>query len=165
MKKNSLKEQLDELSEYDDDEVVEYYPFDPEEKDYTFLELLAGIAVVAVIVALVIFFFTENKLYNLTGFGVGVLLAFFVVSHINYTAGRAVQLLSTQVKSYVIRCYIFRLFVVGVAMVAAFALGIGHMLFILLGIMTLKVSVYMHPVTDIVFKKIFVKGGRECDRK
>ncbi len=155
--KNIIERSREIDEEYEDDEIITE-GFDPEQGTHTFVELVLGIAIFSLIAAIFILVLSQDRMYDLAGFLVGAAIALFMVWHMNRTIRVSVDMTEDNAKSYMIKHYVIRTLVCFVVMVAVVVFKIGNIILTLLGIIGLKVAVYLQPFTDKCFKKM-KKGG------
>ena len=148
---NSIEE------EYKDDEIV---PVDGDEErtDYTLVELFVEILIYGIIGAVLILLFSSKRIYNLSGFLVGIVISLFMLWHIDWTIKRAMDGFESGAKSVMVKHYVIRTLVCVGLMSLVIISRKGNIILMIVGIMGLKVAVYLQPITDKLFLKI-KKGG------
>lgn len=127
-------------------------------KNETLKELLLGIAIVGVLAQIVLLIFWNRHLFHAIGLWTGILLAMGIAIHMKRSIEDGLDLMGEEGVKYMKKAYLLRTAVACVIMAVVMYLKWGNPLTILLGVMTLKISVYMQPcIHNIKEKK--KKGG------
>ncbi|MBE5939475.1 MAG: hypothetical protein E7266_03665 [Lachnospiraceae bacterium] len=124
----------------------------------TLMELLAGILVYSIPVEIIILFVTERKLFSSVGFLAGVALAVFMTIHMAIIVEESVSRGEEGALKHVRFGYIIRIVVFLIVFLGLFFLGIGDVITALFGLISLKVSAYLRPLTHKVTQKFTDKG-------
>ena len=119
----------------------------------TLMELLAGILVYSIPVEIIILFVTERKLFSSVGFLAGVALAVFMTIHMAIIVEESVSRGEEGALKHVRFGYIIRIVVFLIVFLGLFFLGIGDVITALFGLISLKVSAYLRPLTHKVTQK------------
>lgn len=116
-------------------------------------ELLFGILISGILFEVIIIWFVKEKMQFSLGLLVGMFLAGFMAWHMAFALSKAMkhseEVATTQAQKYhVIRYLIVISIVIGVVLSKAV-----NPLAVFLGIMTLKVSAYLEPFTNKLFRR------------
>lgn len=122
-------------------------------KNNTLKELLIGIFVVGILAQIVCLIFLERHLYHAVGLWVGIFVAAGMTIHMQRSIEDGLDLQGDTGVKYMKRGYLARTMVVCVIMAVVMYFDWGNPLTILLGVMTLKVSVYLQPLVHNVLGK------------
>ncbi len=122
-------------------------------KNETLIELLIGIIFLTVIAQSVCACLIEETVYDVIGFWIGAAVAVFIAISLKQSLEKVLDLLPEDAERYYGAEYVKRYFLVfvGVSVVTLFDLGNPFAVFI--GIMTLKISVYLQPKMHKLFLK------------
>lgn len=164
--KNKIKEEIlsddeEDSEEYPEEEII---PFEPDPEDMldgkeALKELIMGIVILGFLMLFGLLV-TENKLQYfigiLVGTGVSVILSFHMYTSID----RALCLDYDGAVRYSRKMAVVRMLIMAVSVVfAVFLSDYISLIGVILGIMTLKLSAYIQPLTHKLFyKKIKSKG-------
>ena len=121
----------------------------------TVWELLLGILLSGIILEILGVMVVKDKLYYSTGLGIGIGLAIFMTFSISTSVQKAVDVGEGGAKMKMISSYVVRTIVVLNVIVLTGVMKLGHLVGLILGIMTLKVAAYIQPVTHK-----FLTGGK-----
>lgn len=124
----------------------------------TLIELLLGILIYAIPGEIVVWLVTERKLFSTIGFLAGVALAVFMTIHMAIIIEESVSRGEVGALKHVRIGYIIRIAVFVVVFLLLFFLGIGDVVTALFGLISLKVSAYLRPLTHKVTQKFTNKG-------
>lgn len=123
--------------------------------DRTVLELISGLVPFGLLCEAIGVFLVEQKLYYSIGLGLGLLIAAGMAVHMWRSLDRSLSAGEAVATKYITKSNLLRygvvVLVLGVVMVTDFA----NPLAVFLGIMGLKVSAYLQPLTHKCFKKLF----------
>lgn len=128
-----------------------------EEKNNTCLELWIGIAFCGIIFTLAGLFFVADPVSYFVGVLVGAILAAFSVYHMEKTLIIALELPEKNATSYAITRNLLRYGVVVLVFFLLLYTGWGNPLAAFLGLMTMKVSAYLQPITHKAIQKFTIK--------
>ena len=121
-------------------------------------ELFAGVLVYALTGEIIILIFAGNKLYESVGFIAGALLAAVMIFHMALSVEEAVSMGEEGALKHIRKTYIFRFAAVLAVFLLLFFLHLGDVVAALFGLLSLKVSAYLQPITHKVAQKITNKG-------
>lgn len=121
----------------------------------TVWELLLGILLSGIILEILGVMVVKDKLYYSAGLGIGIGLAIFMTFSISASVQKAVDVGEGGAKMKMISSYVIRTVVVLTVIVITGVMKLGHLVGLILGIMTLKVAAYIQPVTHK-----FLTGGK-----
>lgn len=124
----------------------------------TLMELILGILIYAVPVEIIVLLVADRKLFSTIGFFAGVALAVFMTIHMAIIIEESVSRGEVGALKHVRFGYIIRIAVFLVVFLALFFLGIGDVVAALFGLISLKVSAYLRPLTHKVTQKFTNKG-------
>lgn len=111
--------------------------------------LLIGIIISMVVVSIIGLLITDNKLSFVLGEVLGSVIAIMLAFHMNATVYRAVEMGEEGAQKYTKRMAFLRFVIMGCAVVVALTFPKVFNIFgTLLGIMGLKVSAYLQPLTN-----------------
>ena len=127
-------------------------------KNSTLKELLVGIVVYGIFAQLVCLLFGQRYLYHGVGLWTGVLVAAGMAIHMQVSIEDGLDLMGENGEKYMRKAYLTRTIVACVIMALVMYFNWGNPLTILLGVMALKVAVYLQPLVHKIFEKR-KKGG------
>ena len=127
-------------------------------KNSTLKELLVGILLYGILVQIVCLLLGQRHLYHGVGLWTGVLVAAGMAIHMQYSIEDGLDLMGETGEKYMKKAYLTRTIVACVAMALVMYFEWGNPLTILLGVMALKVAVYLQPLVHKIFEKR-KKGG------
>lgn len=122
------------------------------------VELIVGIFIYAVPVEIIILLVTERKMFSSIGFLAGVALAVFMTIHMAIIIEESVSRGEEGALKHVRFGYIIRIVIFLIVFLGLFFLGIGDVVTALFGLISLKVSAYLKPLTHKVTQKFTNKG-------
>lgn len=123
-------------------------------KNSTLKELLIGIGLVGILIQILCLIFWKNYLYYSIGLWAGILIAVGMVVHMQRSIEDGLDLMGDAGVKYMKKAYFMRTALAAIAIAVVLYFDWGNPLTLLLGIMTLKVSVYLQPwVHNILEKK------------
>lgn len=132
-------------------------------KNNTLLELLIGICMVGIILQIVSFLFFKRHLYNAIGLWVGVFVAIGMAIHMQRSIEDGLDLMGEPGVKYMRKAYMTRTMVALVVMGVVMYFDWGNPVTILMGVMALKLAVYLQPLVHKVLQKK-EKGGERCGK-
>ncbi|WP_167957719.1 ATP synthase subunit I [Anaerosporobacter faecicola] len=123
----------------------------------TLKDLLFGIVISAVIVSIIGMMLTDNKVTYLLGVLLGTVIAIMLVIHLNATISKALDMTAEGATRYTKKMAILRIIIMGCAVVIALTFSeVFSLVGTILGILGLKFSAYLQPLTNkFITKKIF----------
>ncbi|WP_310604411.1 ATP synthase subunit I [Anaerosporobacter sp.] len=123
----------------------------------TLKDLIIGIVVSAVVTCIVGTLIANNKVSFLLGELLGTVIAIMIVIHLNATISKSLDMDEGGATSYTKKMAILRIFIMGCAVVVALTFpNVFSLIGTLLGILGLKFSAYLQPLTNkFITKKIF----------
>lgn len=124
----------------------------------TFIELMAGIWIYGIVGAMLILVFVSDKGRTLRGFSIGALVSSGMVIHMYLELEKALYMGEAGALKHTRMTTAFRMAAVSAIMVIAGLAG-EDVISAIAGLMALKVSAYIQPLTHKCFNKIKRKGG------
>ena len=126
----------------------------------TGLELVIGNIIYYVIVQILVVVFSGNALYDSIGLIEGVVISTAMTIHMTMAVEQAMSLNERAADKHVKKTTAFRMLGVMAALVIVGLTEFGNIVFTLIGVMALKVSAYLQPLTHKVLEGKFEKKGR-----
>lgn len=126
----------------------------------TGIELVIGDMIYYIIGQILILIFTNEKLYNSIGYAYGVMLSVMMVIHMSISIEQAMCFNEKGADKHVKKTAVIRLVVCGIALIIFAALASKCIVGMLFGIMALKVSAYIQPLTHKVLARKSKRKGR-----
>lgn len=120
----------------------------------TLFELETGIIIFGIVCQLVILPFGERIQYS-AGLWIGILTALIAAWHMWRSLDRGLELSEKGAVSYLSRQNILRYVIIVLILIVTASAKIGNPLTAFLGIMGLKVSAYMQPLTKKISKLLY----------
>lgn len=120
----------------------------------TLFELETGIIIFGIVCQLVILPFGERVQYSV-GLWIGILTALIAAWHMWRSLDRGLELSEKGAVSYLSRQNILRYVIIVLILIVTASAKIGNPLTAFLGIMGLKVSAYMQPLTKKISKLLY----------
>lgn len=120
----------------------------------TLFELETGIIIFGIVCQLVILPFGERIQYS-AGLWIGILTALIAAWHMWRSLDRGLELSEKGAVSYLSRQNILRYVIIVLILIVTASTKIGNPLTAFLGIMGLKVSAYMQPLTKKISKLLY----------
>lgn len=122
----------------------------------TLKDLIIGIVFCMVVVCIIGALVTDNKLSFIFGELLGSIIAIMLAIHLNASIGRALDMDEEGAAKYTKKMAILRLIIMGCAVVVALTFPeVFNLIGTLLGILGLKISAYLQPLTNkFITKKI-----------
>lgn len=123
----------------------------------TLKDLIIGIVLSMLIVCIIGALVSNNKLSFILGNILGSIIAILLAFHMNATISRALGMNEEGAAKYTKKMSILRLIIMGCAVVVALTLPeVFNLIGTLLGVLGLKISAYLQPLTNrYITKKIF----------
>lgn len=123
----------------------------------TLKDLIIGIILTMLIVCIIGALVTNNKLAFILGDVLGSVIAILIAIHLNATIAKALDMNEEGAAKYTKKMSILRIIIMGCAVVVALTLPeVFNLIGTLLGILGLKISAYLQPLTNrFITKKIF----------
>lgn len=123
----------------------------------TLKDLIIGIVLFMLIVCIIGALVSNNKLSFILGDILGSFIAVLIAIHMNATIAKALHMNEEGAAKYTKKMSILRLIIMSCAVVVALTLPeVFNLIGTLLGILGLKVSAYLQPLTNrYITKKIF----------
>lgn len=130
-------------------------------KDRTLLELLIGVVLVGVFSQIVCLIFFKRHLYHAVGLWTGILISIGMAIHMQRSIEDGLDILGEAGVKHMKKAYLTRTAVAIVVMAAVMYFDWGNPITILVGIIALKVAVYLQPFVHKVLENR-KKGGEKC---
>lgn len=124
-------------------------------------ELLIGVVLVGVFSQIVCLIFFKRHLYHAVGLWTGILVSIGMAIHMQRSIEDGLDLLGDSGVKHMKKAYLTRTAVAVVVMAAVMYYDWGNPITILVGIIALKVAVYLQPFVHKVLEKR-KKGGEKC---
>lgn len=119
----------------------------------TFQELLIGIALFAILFFIPGLIMKVDKLAYYLGLGLGILVAVLMTISMYTTIEKSLNMDQKSAMNYTKRNAIFRLLLIIVVLVAAVYINSINVFSVVLGVLSLKLSAYLQPLTHKLFSK------------
>ena len=120
----------------------------------TLIELWIGILLWSLVIQLILLLIPGAKGHNALGLWIGALSALLVAAHMEHSIGRALDAGEGGAPKLLIAAYLIRYFAMA-AMLAALALtDVASPLAAFAGLMTLKLSAYLQPLTHRISERV-----------
>lgn len=119
----------------------------------TFQELLIGIALFAILFFIPGLFMKVDKLAYYLGLGLGILVAVLMTISMYTTIEKSLNMDQKSAMNYTKRNAIFRLLLIILVLVAAVFINSINVFSVVLGVLSLKLSAYLQPLTHKLFSK------------
>lgn len=130
-------------------------------KNSTLKELLIGIFIVGILSQIVCLIFLKRHLYHAVGLWVGIFVSAGMAIHMQRSIEDGLDLMGDAGVKYMKKGYLTRTMVACVVMAVVMYFDWGNPITILLGVIALKVAVYLQPLVHRLLGK-WKKGGRTC---
>ena len=131
--------------------------FDLIKKNRTLRELIAGIALIAIICEILLLIFTKNRIYNSIGLIIGTLTSLICAVHMAWGIEIAVMLDEKSSIAISRKYTIIRYLLMCVVLVAIGVTDIGSPVTLIFGFLSLKLGAYINPLIHTIITKLF--GG------
>lgn len=130
--------------------------------DETLFDLLIGIIIYGILLLVISFILpVDNKMTYLLGSTLGIVISIFLSIHLYRTIDRSLYMEEKRAVNYSRSMTIFRLFIMLLALIVTLYLPrIFNPISVLLGIMSLKISAYLQPITHRYISFLILKKGR-----
>lgn len=126
--------------------------------------LLIGILIYGMIVQLTGVWFVEDKLRYSSGLWIGIITAMALAYNIARVIAETIDYPDAQkASSKIVAKGILRYAVVVIVFVVTLYFDLGNLVTLFFGVMGLKISAYLQPMLQKVFRKITAKGGASTD--
>lgn len=126
--------------------------------------LLIGILIYGMIVQLTGVWFVEDKLRYSSGLWIGIITAMALAYNIARVIAETIDYPDAQkASSKIVAKGILRYAVVVIVFVVTLYFDLGNLVTLFFGVMGLKISAYLQPVLQKIFRKITAKGGASTD--
>ncbi len=122
--------------------------------DATLKEMFLAMLAVGLLVQFTLVWFIQDKAGFSIGLWVGVITAAFMANNMNSTLERALSLGEGGAQTLIRKNYILRYFAVIVVLIGSYFTGRVNPFAVFGGIMTLKVSAYLQPLTHKILERI-----------
>lgn len=123
--------------------------------DRTLLELLTGIFLCSVVCQMVALLLPFDRLKSAVGIWLGALIAVFSAFHMWRSLNKAFLCDAKSAARLMAGGYLLRYLIVAVFLVFLFFTNAGHILAGFAGVMTLKMSAFLQPVTHKFYNRVF----------
>ena len=127
-------------------------------KNSTLKELLIGVSLVGILVQIVCLIFLERHLYHAVGLWTGIAISVGMAIHMQRSIEDGLDLQGDAGVKHMKKAYMMRTMVVCVVIAVVLYFDWGNSLTIVIGIMALKIAVYLQPLVHKVLEKR-KKGG------
>lgn len=131
--------------------------FDLIKKNRTLQELIAGIALIAIICEILLLIFTKNRLYNSIGLIIGTVTSLICAVHMAWGIEIAVMLDEKSSIAFSRKYTVIRYLLMCVVLVIVGVTDIGSPVTLIFGFLTLKFGAYINPLIHKITTKLF--GG------
>lgn len=126
--------------------------------------LLIGILIYGMIVQLTGVWFVEDKLRYSSGLWIGIITAMALAYNIARVIAETIDYPDAQkASSKIVAKGILRYAVVVIVFVVTLYFDLGNLVTLFFGVMGLKISAYLQPTLQKIFRKITAKGGASTD--
>lgn len=123
--------------------------------DRTLLELLTGILLCGVVCQMIALLLPFDKIKSAVGLWLGVLIAVFSAIHMWRSLNKAFMCDGKTAARMMAGGYLIRYAVVAVFLIFLFLTNIGYILTGFVGVLTLKMSAFLQPVTHKFYNRVF----------
>lgn len=122
-------------------------------KNSTLKELLIGIGIVGIVSQILCLILFDRHLYHAIGLWTGIGISFVITIHMQRSIEDGLDIAGDAGVKHMKTAYFLRTGISVLVMAAVMYYGWGNPLTILLGIMALKIAVYLQPVMHKVLEK------------
>lgn len=122
--------------------------------DATLKEMLIAMLAAGLLAQFTLVWFIQDKAGFSVGLWVGVVTAAFMANNMNSTLERALALGEGGAQTLIRKNYILRYFAVIVVLIGSYFTGWVNPFAVFGGIMTLKVSAYLQPLTHKILERL-----------
>ena len=126
----------------------------------TVMELIVGDILYYVAGQILILVFAQRRLYVSIGYLCGVMISIFMIVNMASAMEEAMSLKAKGADKHIRKTTAVRMLVVFLLLVIVGITDIGNIIAALVGVMALKVSAYIQPLTHKVLAKKFTEKGR-----
>ncbi len=131
-------------------------------KNSTLIELVIGIILVGILSQLVCLVFFERHLYHAIGLWTGIGISLGMAIHMQRSIEDGLDIMGDAGVKHMKKAYMARTAVAVIIMAVVMYFDWGNPITILVGIMALKVAVYLQPLVHMVLENR-KKGGEKCE--
>lgn len=121
----------------------------------TLIEMIAGIVLFGIVCELAGVYFVDSKIYYSLGLWYGILIAVLMSWHMWRSIGRGLLMGEGGAPKYITTANMIRYLAVALFYIAICLLDFGSPIAAFVGIMGLKVTAYLQPLTHKCFKRLF----------
>ena len=107
---------------------------------------------------IIIFIVFKGKLNIMLGFLIGVILSVFMVCHMAYAIDDSVRMDEHSALKHIKKTYIVRMIALLIVFLAVWFTGVGNLAAMMFGVLVLKLSAYIQPITNRLTSKLLRKG-------
>lgn len=122
-------------------------------KNSTLKELLIGIGIVGIVFQILCLILFDRHLYHAIGLWTGIGISFVITIHMQRSIEDGLDIAGDAGVKHMKTAYLLRTGISVLVMATVMYYGWGNPLTILLGIMALKIAVYLQPVMHKVLEK------------
>lgn len=122
------------------------------------LDLIIGDLFFLIIGEIIIFIAFKGKLDIMSGYLFGVIISILMLWHMAYAIEDSVRMDEHSALKHIKKNYIFRTIALIVAFFAVWFAGIGNLAAMMFGVLVLKLSAYIQPITNRLTSKLLRKG-------
>lgn len=130
-------------------------------RNSTLIELLIGIVLVGILSQIVCLIFLNRHLYHAIGLWTGVCISIGMAIHMQRSIEDGLDLMGDAGVKHMKKAYLLRTAVAVIVIAIVMYFDWGNPLTILVGVMALKLGVYLQPAVHKVLEKR-KKGGEKC---
>lgn len=120
-------------------------------KDNTLLELLSGIIFLGGVIQVICFIVSKDYLYNAIGLWSGIAVACFMAIHIKRSIEDTLDMGEEGAVKHARIAYVTRMLVTAVVLGIIIYYDIGNPIMLIIGMVPLKISAYLHPYIHKLF--------------
>lgn len=125
----------------------------------TLVELIVGIIPVTVLIGAIGTIFVSDRAAFLLSLGLGAGAAVLLAVHMFVTIDRSLDMFAEDASKYSRRNYVLRLIFMILLVLCGLKLPVLHFPGLFLGLLTLKVSVYLRPVSHRMVARLYESAG------
>lgn len=107
---------------------------------------------------IIIFIVFKGKLDIMLGFLIGVILSVLMVWHMAYAIDDSVRMDEHSALKHIKKTYIVRMIALLIVFLAVWFTGVGNLAAMMFGVLVLKLSAYIQPITNRLTSKLLRKG-------
>ena len=120
----------------------------------TLIELWIGIMLWSVVIQLILLLIPGAKGPNALGLWIGSASALLVTAHMEHSIGRALDAGEGGASKLLVAAYLIRYFAMAAMLVILALTGVASPLAAFAGLMTIKLSAYLQPITHRISEKV-----------